>query len=411
VKFLLDWVARGSNSVPELAATVARLLITVADTNVTEFKFDREERLRPHIIMPAYVLAEGIVQRWWTLVGARGRTINFRTFRQGFAVPDIAITPDQSALRVVASPFRYENPPVSFINRSEECSSRASFDVNLRAFISQVIEQLREAKIGETDLSEYWRSIQVSDQNTSERSFCIAAGALGCDPYSISSDNAQLIKLASEVFAEEQLVEFLSAIAIQNTSGTIAWIRNEELRLGTRISLPTLDAISRSVRPQIHRKVEPYEIGYQAARETRVALRRSPDARFDSVDTLARAFGTGDFRVSSSRVQGIRAVVNTENQRSKILVGGGTLPPQTKLFSFARAVGDAIVFESPQRTAITDNETSRQAVGRAFAAELLAPAAIVLHHYRDGWTVEDIALERGVSDRVIQHQIENHLRE
>jgi hypothetical protein len=407
VRILADWVARGANSVPELAATVARLSIDIAGINVTELKFDREEYLRPHVVMPAYVLAEGLAHRWWTLVGARGRTINLRTLRQGFAVPDIAITPDATNVHIVAKSFRYENPPVSFINNAEEYLTHPDLESKLRGFVERVIAQT--AEIGETELSKYWRSIQISEQNASERAFCIAAGALGCDPYSISNDDAQLIQQASGIFTEEQLSEFLSAIAVQNTRDAVTWIESEEERLGARLTLPTLDAISRTVRRKIHRSGEPFEIGYEAARQTRVALNRSPDARFDSVDALARAFGTGDFDVSSHYVPGIRAVANTGSGRhTKVLVSGGNLPPQSKLFSLARAVGDTIVFENSQRAAITDNETSRQAVGRAFAAELLAPAEIVLGHYREGWTVEDIALERGVSALVIQHQIENH---
>jgi hypothetical protein len=408
VNILADWVARGANSVPELAATVARLSINIAGINVTEFKFDREERLRLHVMMPAYVLAEGLTHRWWTLVGARGRTINLRTFRQGFAVPDVAITPDATNLHIVAKSFRYENPPVSFINNAEENSARSDFESELRSFIERVIAQA--AEIGETELSKYWRSIQISEQNASERAFCVAAGALGCDPYSISNDDAQLIQQASGIFLEEQLSEFLSAIAVQNTRDAITWIQSEEDRLGARLTLPTLDTVSRTVRRKIHRSGESFEIGYEAARQTRIALNRPPDARFDSVDTLARAFGTGDFDVSRHYVPGIRAVADSgSGRRTKILVSGGNLPPQSKLFSLARAVGDTIVFES-QRAAITDNETSRQAVGRAFAAELLAPAEIVLDHYREGWTIEDIALERGVSGKVIEHQIENHLK-
>jgi hypothetical protein len=333
-----------------------------------------------------------------------------RTFRQGFAVPDVAFIPDAANVQIIASAFRYENPPVSFINSAQEYSARSDFESALSSFIKAVIAHLDEAHVGETELSKYWRSIQVSEQNASERTFCVAAGALGCDPYSISEADSELIQQAGEIFPEEQLMEFLSAAGAKNTGNAIAWIRNEEGRLDARLTLPTLDAVSRTVRRKMHRSGEPYEIGYEAAEQTRAALNRSPEARFDSVDTLARAFGTGDFDVSRNYVPGVRAVVNTGSERAKILVAGGNLPSQSKLFSFARAIGDAVVFENSQRAAITDNETSRQAVGRAFAAELLAPAGIVLEHYRDGWTVEDIALERGVSGRVIQHQIENHLR-
>jgi hypothetical protein len=408
VQILADWVARGANTAPELAATVARLSISVSGTNVSEFKLAQDNRLRSNVLMPAYVLAEGLTQHWWSLIGARGRRISLQAFRQGFAVPNVVFTPDADNVQVLARTFKYENPPVSFINSAEETCARSDFESALRSFIISVIAHLDAEKVVETELSKYWRSIQVSEQNESERAFCIAAGALGRDPYAISESDAELIQQASGIFKEEQLMEFLSAVGAQNTRNAITWVKNEEDRLGARLTLPTLDAVSRTVRRKIYHSAEPYETGYEAAAQTRSALNHSSDARFDSVDSLARAFGTGDFDVSRNYVPGVRAVVNAQSDRTKILVAGGNLPSQAKLFSLARAIGDSVVFENSQRAAITDNETSRQAVGRAFAAELLAPAEIVLDHYRNGWTIEDIALERGVSGRVIQHQIENH---
>ena len=228
MQILADWVTRGANTVPELSATVARLSISVAGTNISEFKFDQEDRLRSHVLMPAYVLAEGLAYRWWSLIGARGKTINLQTFRQGFAVPNVALTPDAMNVHVAARPFRYENPPVSFINGAEESCVRSDFEAALRSFILDVIARLDAEQIGENELSKYWRSIQISEQNASERAFCVAAGALGSDPYTISNDDAELIQQAGEIFLEEQLMEFLSAIGAQNTRIAIAWIKSEE---------------------------------------------------------------------------------------------------------------------------------------------------------------------------------------
>jgi hypothetical protein len=408
VRFSADWLARGANSAPELAATVARISITIADVNVTEFKIGHEERLRPHMVMPAYVLAEGIVHRWWTLLGARGRSVQFRSFRQGFAIPDITVTPDAENTCIRANAFTYENPPASFINRSEESVSSVDLENELSQFIRDVVVQLEGQHIGESELTKYWRSIQTSAQNASERAFCLAAGALGCDPYAMRDEDAQLIEQAGGIFSDEQLGEFLSAVATSTGGTALNWILDEEKRLGARATLPTLDSVAKQVRCKINRVGQPYQIGYDAARKTRMALDRSPDIRFDSVAALARTFGSADFTVARQGAPGLRAVVDSSEQRAKILVSGGRAE-QTKLFALARSLGDAIVFENTRRAAITDNETSRQAVGRAFAAELLAPAEIVVQHYKAGWTIEDIALECGVSDRVIQHQIENHL--
>ena len=52
----------------------------------------------------------------------------------------------------------------------------------------------------------------------------------------------------------------------------------------------------------------------------------------------------------------------------------------------------------------------RQAMGRAFAAELLAPADEVWSMSMDGYDVPDLAGRFKVSERVVAHQLDNHKR-
>jgi uncharacterized protein (DUF433 family) len=51
--------------------------------------------------------------------------------------------------------------------------------------------------------------------------------------------------------------------------------------------------------------------------------------------------------------------------------------------------------------------TYRQQLGRAFAAEFLAPVSSVLDMTARGDRIEDIAANFGVSEMVIDHQIGN----
>ena len=81
------------------------------------------------------------------------------------------------------------------------------------------------------------------------------------------------------------------------------------------------------------------------------------------------------------------------------------------LFTFARGIADVVCFPSPQRATVNDLRSAyRQAAGRAFAAELLAPVNEILSMRDDGLDTVAIAEEFAVSTRVIERQIENAQR-
>lgn len=79
------------------------------------------------------------------------------------------------------------------------------------------------------------------------------------------------------------------------------------------------------------------------------------------------------------------------------------------LFSFARAVGDVTCFPEDTGRAVVNrlNRAHRQAAGRAFAAELLAPVEEVCSMENDGYDFDAIAEHFGVSPMVIEHQLDN----
>jgi hypothetical protein len=82
-----------------------------------------------------------------------------------------------------------------------------------------------------------------------------------------------------------------------------------------------------------------------------------------------------------------------------------------QLFSLARGVGDVACFPEPDIAPVNDLlHAYRQSCGRAFAAELLAPIHEVCAMWEDGRDRVTIADEFGVSELVIEHQLENKTR-
>jgi Zn-dependent peptidase ImmA (M78 family) len=84
----------------------------------------------------------------------------------------------------------------------------------------------------------------------------------------------------------------------------------------------------------------------------------------------------------------------------------------TRLFHFCRALCEYLHSRGDRAALVTDADTVRQKRNRAFAAELLAPAAAL--RARVGTSIvtwdqtEEIAEEFGVSAFVIDHQLTNH---
>lgn len=82
--------------------------------------------------------------------------------------------------------------------------------------------------------------------------------------------------------------------------------------------------------------------------------------------------------------------------------------PAGRLFAFARAIGDATANPPAARSVVNDlRDASRQACGRAFAAEFLAPVEEIASMRADGRDTDAIADEFGVSSWLVDRQEEN----
>jgi Zn-dependent peptidase ImmA (M78 family) len=74
----------------------------------------------------------------------------------------------------------------------------------------------------------------------------------------------------------------------------------------------------------------------------------------------------------------------------------------------ARAIGDYLVFGS-REASIVDIYSDRQAVGRAFAAEFMAPAEGVVRMIEEGISLNTVAEHYGVVREVVRRQYANNV--
>ncbi|HEX4081271.1 MAG TPA: hypothetical protein VHX61_20600 [Rhizomicrobium sp.] len=409
--FSVEWQDPGVSSSSELRATFCLLGIDVGGSCVSRFFDERYSRAHDRIAMPAYPPAQGIARFWWPLMAGRSGIFLLRRFRDGFALPDVRFEPDGRFVDIQVEPFEYENPHVTFVRRARERIGVDEFQRNMAEFVESVIEKLSDSKVKNTWLEERWSHIQDSLEDDEERLFCEAAGAAGIDPYTCTDAEAGSIEAVGEFFEGDALQEFLASQKNQHTAETLDWLRSAEAQVGDNAALPDIADLKKGVQEKgaapVSASERPWKIGYAIADQCRKAINLREDRIFGDVTDIAKLFGARNFHIASGRIPGLRAEVRNGGHAPKVIVA--ELPdPRGQNFAMMRAIGDYLAFDLRERAPITDTYSYRQAVGRAFAVEMLAPAETILEMERTGMKADEIAARRNVSEDAIAHHLENH---
>lgn len=370
-----------------------------------------------HIVISTYSLVEGLVHDWWSLFGSREREVSLMRHRSGYAVPDIRFQFDGMAFEAAALQKVYQNPPLRFWAGPAEIMTREEAESSLSNFVTLVLDRLASKGQTDTSASLRWVRVQASRSDPEEAVFCECAGALGLDPYAISEADSAVIAEAASLFQNEPLAEFLSGAKDYRTSSLLNWVRAAEKRPKYKSRLADLMPIVREVMllaPE--RKGErSWALGYRRARALREALNLRQSDRIKSDKSFAKKLGAAASFESAGRIDGIRALrshATDDDVSIHMRDHGRKVQGRTaQLFSFARAVGDVACFPSPARSPVNELHSAyRQAAGRAFAAEFLAPVDEVLSMRADSHDSMTIANEFSVSTTVIERQIENMQR-
>lgn len=405
----IDWHDDAINAVSAERATVGDLRLVLNNQNVT--KHILNDTLVDHVTVALYGLADGLVHDWWTIFGARDREISLQKYRTGYLIPDIRLQFDGAAFQVSARQSVYTDPDLRFWGGTTEIMDRTQAEIWLSEFIGEVIARLESKGLHETSAALRWRRVQ-SSRRSSEREFCEAAGSLGLDPYQIEDKVAQFIERAEIQFGDEALVEFVSGSGDVDHSRLIDWVDRMARYKGFGYRLadlrPLVDEITSNI--PSHEGTQPWAAGYRRARAMRGALCLKQNERAMSFFDLARRFGAHKNYGLAPRVDGINALRRETPNGIDVHVRnhGHDAAETAHRFALARAIGDAACFPEPQTAPINRLRNAyRQAAGRAFAAEFLAPIDEIRSMQEDERDVYTISEEFGVSPAVIEHQIEN----
>ena len=420
MNFAAEWVEFFAvNTAPHEAATLCDLRIFVGGQNACRFldldEVELANQKNDRLTIPAVYLAEGLATDWWSILGSRDWDHRIQRYRTGFALPDIILRSHGSHIEVLSGPHRHiMNPQLQFESVESELVSRLDAEAVFSRFIEEVIAKLASAAIHDSELQTRWKRVCISRSDEEESEFCEAAGALGLDPYNISEEHARFIESAYEFLSEKVLLEFLSGLR------TVTWapslidsLYELDDRDERKALLPVLSEVDLSSKVTTE---PPWAIGYRAARSFRNAMGLSIADRV-SYSSLTKKLGASEDFEPIALDGGIRAFVS-RTDGTKIHLqrynGKDTLSSaRSTNFAFARAVGDAVIFPTPRRSVVNGlHHAERQAAGRAFAAELLAPINEIENILEKRVDVDDTVLadEFDVSPNVVRYQIENRDR-
>jgi len=430
--FTFDWdTYTGSDQIvaPELAATMARLEISVHSRFLTIAEDLLNSSIRRSINVPLYPLAEWIVFNWWTLL-YNGRLAdgsfrtdsrrvnshaairnNLRASGDGFIWPDVLIKPDGALIRLE---WRAETTPrpgsrIKFITSGSEYVDPSWVEESFTDLVESVLHRLDEAGTGETPLSKEWAALRALDSEEVE--FCEACGRLGLDPFSEGVDLASSIEDAFAALDSSLVWDFFDAASPEKIGADVEWVdKATSMASGSNAPPGRLDLARVFGDPAQDNALgrRPYQVGYSRARALRNALGVSPDA----------AFPVGDLPLNVSVLESAEPALEglvrgSPEGDSAGLVLGWQRSEAAQRFATCRALWHLLSGEVGHPSLLTATASPGQQTARAFAAELLVPAEGIRRLL--GGTTGAIAAAPliadyfGVSEMVVEHQIENQL--
>ena len=240
--------------------------------------------------------------------------------------------------------------------------------------------------------------------------FWKTAGALGLTYRNMTDVGAKNVASLLNAIADEGArLDFASATDYDQALQSLTWAQDEIVKKAEHNNLPRLIQL-RQGKPIDLAGVEPWRIGRDRAREARAQIGLASDRPLGGLAGISRLFADDDqFTPSSAGEDILRGFQGFSKELPVVVVKDEG--PRSNAFLASRAIGDYLVYGS-REAPIADIYSDRQAIGRKFAAEFIAPAEGVVHMIDvEGKSIAAVADHYGVLRGVVNHQYENTVAE
>lgn len=397
-------------------ASFAKFSIVLNDLPVTAFHSDKGEN-GDELDIPLYHLAEWMAENWWALLYEPRKTEEsgedsrfrhaFRSAGRGFVLPDIDIyTVDSRLVQVKAAASRFDFARITLVNAEDATLDRKAVATELENFVDSVAERMSQMNF-RTNMQEVWQAFKSLDEE--ERYFCQLLGMTGLSPYEDNGSLEDVIERLASNFDKQIATDFCEAASADVFEAAASLLDRsfEDLDKATPLDISPLFAIDFL---KDYDRGPPYQLGYEAAETVRRAFDIDPAEPQGSrrifsrlgLDEVVQAEGRDDF--GGAVFQG--AVCRDDAKTRMTLLRRGF---QSRRFDAARGCFLACCAKREGPRLVTRARVRDQQASRAFAAELLAPAAFLRDRAGQGSLSTDrIAEELDVSPLVIERQARNN---
>ncbi len=408
--------------------TWCALRIRVGGRTVTRMWDKTLGEERSFLYLPAFPIAQWLVENWWTLLNEPSPTAELprpssnhlawirrhclRSAESGLLLPALYLFNDGRGIGVewqADDPDVFKNMPGEFRDPGVDHLEKGPTEDILGEFVSEIlgrIEGLNDERVDQ--LKENWRAIRTSD--VEETSFCVVAGRLGVDPYDPSRVPDELAAFVEQAISDPELPlarDLTEAAQPDSVASQWSWV--QQTRARWRLGPMTTQA------PVIADVAErtPSRQGYRLAATVRPRAGLAPSDPVHSVEDLAHTVAGVPFRAPEQNHvpgSGVRAAVGWNEDREIVVAGPHPRRESSLRFLAARGLYHALFGCERSERLITDAFTWDQQVSRAFAAELLAPQAALTARTgvrADRSLIEELAGDFGASTMVIEKQLEN----
>lgn len=442
-EFDFNWIENRGVKDSRLAATWGDWRCSLNGKPIVQFLDRRSRSVRANAFCSALPIAEWLVENWWFIFGESthflessslpsGKELarnsqwhswvkrhNFLSIGEGMPVPDCFVIRDGDRIRFCwfSDQMRgKETSAVEFLSQGDEYATIDDVRAAFSRFIDSTVQRLHESGLRAPEsMASDWAAIKGT--SAQESFVCIAAAALGLHPYCDLSDEIENRLAALERFPESAILDFLavttSARLPAELDSIVAAIDaanrfpGKESNFSVRDKLSSIDQYGKAA----------YQVGYERARQLRECLGLDWVSPIENVGELFAAKLSWPVEQQAIQVpvdgKAVSGIILCDSDGIAKLAGP-TLPRKSMRFRAVRGAGALLDGVSHPNAVqlLTYSGEWRQRVGRAFAAEFLAPHKGILEKLPSDTVFEaeisQIADYFDVDFQVIKHQIENH---
>jgi|GEM_PF-6818548 len=399
----------------------------VRDRVLTRHHVHHDDAARDELFVSLLPFTEFVLANWWALLheqSVRPSSIERLDLQRrhvidahsdGFAYPAVSLFGAGSHIRVTAQQKSIQSAELCFTTTTEARDRwtgvpRTILEQRLLELANDTLQRLGKCPIT-SDLREWLAAIEHSRMDSDETRFCTAAGLLGEDPYAMEPSVQQAIFDTVEQFGEAFAFELFTVLdASTLATGRKAFSDAESQlaqgsqELAAAITHARREYVSSMANPQ----KSPWQRGYALASAIRERI--GIEQGFSDFSSLSNAVLHLDWvpEVRKSLPLAAQGVGYCDKKKATVLLA----PPRhrNRLFVWAQMLGDILLSGAQTRFIAIKNASDRQKAARAFAAELLLPAAVLkTTDWRSTKQRQALIEHYGVSNAIARYQYQNQV--